>query len=153
MSASLVICSGFLVKECTVLTVAWCLYQRNILEEHDMESTSNNQRNAEKGMLTCNSKEVGNPTILLLPTTTALFPMISTPDLNNNSIQLLGAQGIKSGSLPFMARFPILRGWKPSTSFSGLTKLMILSSSTCWANITLGGIIVNISLQDVLKEW
>lgn len=82
-------------------------------------------------MWTCKSKEVGNPTILLLPITTALFPAISTPDLINNSMQPLGVQGKKSGSLPLIARFPILSGWKPSTSLSRCTEFRILPSSKC----------------------
>lgn len=82
--------------------------------------------------VTCNSKDVGNPAILLQPSITALFPLISTPCLSNNSMQPLGAQGIKKGFLLLMARFPIFKGWNPSTSFSsGLTTLIIFSSSKC----------------------
>lgn len=59
---------------------------------------------------TCNSKEVGIPTILLRPITTAFFPMISTPYRSNNSMQPFGVQGTKSGSLPLIARLPMFKG-------------------------------------------
>lgn len=74
---------------------------------------------------------MGKPTTLLLPITTAFFPMISTPDLINNSMQPFGAHGINNGSLPLMARFPIFIGWKPSTSFSNLSAFKIFTSSKC----------------------
>jgi hypothetical protein len=61
-------------------------------------------------IVTCNSNEVGNPAILLLPIIATLFPLISTPCLSNNSMQLLEAQGIKKGFLPLIARLPIFKG-------------------------------------------
>lgn len=93
---------------------------------------------AEKMVFTCNNKDVGNPTILLLPITTAFLPIISTPDLINNSMQPFGVHGINSGSLPLMARFPIFSGWKPSTSFSKLTASKIFPSSKCCTHKSIG---------------
>lgn len=83
---------------------------------------------------TCNNNDVGRPTILLLPITTALLPAILTPDLINNSMQAFGVQGINNGSLPLRASSPILIGWKPSTSFSRHTASKSFSSSRCCLN-------------------
>lgn len=132
MSASDVICSGFFVYACNKLTVAWCLYSKDGKSEPYsnwnifFSILSNNIF-----FVTCNSNEVGNPAILLLPIIATLFPLISTPCLSNNSMQLFEAQGIKKGFLPRIARFPIFKGWNPSTSFSGRITFIILSSSRC----------------------
>lgn len=82
-------------------------------------------------LVTCKSKEVGKPTMLLLPITTAFFPVISTLDLSSSSMHPLGVQGINKGSLPLIARFPMFSGWNPSTSFSMLSTSTIFSSSKC----------------------
>lgn len=58
ISASRIILSGWLVCECTVVTVASAFKSSN---------------------------EAGKPTMLLLPTTTALFPFIVTPLRCNSS--------------------------------------------------------------------
>lgn len=135
MSASRVRCSGFSVKAWTTLTVAWCLCRTysTILILRNLRTVSVNEINyiQERKVITCNSSDVGNPTMLLRPTTTAFFPMISTPDLINNSMHPFGVQGMNSGSFPLIARFPIIRGWKPSTSFSRLTTSKIFPSSKC----------------------
>lgn len=85
-----------------------------------------------KQKVTCNNRAAGIPTILLRPITTALFPLISTPDLCSNSMHPLGVHGTNKGSLPFIARRPMLSGWKPSTSFSMLTAFRMFCSLICW---------------------
>ena len=65
------------------------------------------------------------------PTTTAFFPLRSTPDRSSSTMQPLGVQGMKSGSWPFMLSLPMLRGWKPSTSFSSEISASTFSSFMC----------------------
>nr|GMC88516.1 Uncharacterised protein [Ipomoea batatas] len=96
--------SGLFENAWTMVTVAWCL---------------------------CNNKNMGNPTILLLPITTAFLPFISTSDLSSNSMQPLGVHGMNKGSFPCTAKFPMLSGWKPSTSFSRLSIFSIFSLFKC----------------------
>lgn len=45
-----------------------------------------------------------------------------------------GVQGWNRGSLPFIASFPMFRGWNPSTSFSMLISVKTLSSLICLGN-------------------
>mmetsp|Transcript_20702 Transcript_20702/g.52420 ORF Transcript_20702/g.52420 Transcript_20702/m.52420 type:complete len:256 (+) Transcript_20702:122-889(+) len=76
-------------------------------------------------------RAMGRPTILDRPSTTAFLPFISTPDRLSSSMQPKGVQGTNSGSRPFCARLPVLRGWKPSTSFSNDTASRTVFSCTC----------------------
>lgn len=133
MSASRVISSGFFVLEWTTLTVASSLYQaqnsrlRLVLKEIWMEQNELLQSNS----ITCRRRAAGIPTMLLLPITTALFPLIGTLYLCNNSMHPLGVHGTNSGSLSLMARRPIFRGLNPSTSFSMQTAFKIACSFIC----------------------
>jgi hypothetical protein len=54
------------------------------------------------------SSEIGVPTILLLPKTTAFFPEITMPDRLINSIQPFGVQGKNPESMSPMATRPSL---------------------------------------------
>ena len=73
----------------------------------------------------------GMPTMLLRPITTAFFPAISTPYRSSSSMHPLGVHGTNNGSRPFMDSLPMLRGWKPSTSFSMEMAFRIRSSLMC----------------------
>ena len=73
----------------------------------------------------------GMPTMLDRPTTTAFFPLRSTPERSSRTMQPLGVQGMKRGSWPFMLSLPMLRGWKPSTSFCSEISASIFSSFMC----------------------
>lgn len=89
----------------------------------------NHRCDSEFDNITCKSKEVGNPTTLLLPMTVTCLPISSIPDWSNNSMQAFAAQGTNKGFRLLRARLPTFKGWKPSTSFSRLMVLRILSSS------------------------
>mmetsp|Transcript_9467 Transcript_9467/g.19603 ORF Transcript_9467/g.19603 Transcript_9467/m.19603 type:complete len:271 (-) Transcript_9467:80-892(-) len=104
MSARFTSASGLTVRECTMETVASRFRS---------------------------SMAAGMPTMLERPSTTACFPFIDTPLRSSSSMHPLGVQGTKSGSRPFMLRAPMLRGWKPSTSFSMLMALRMVASSMC----------------------
>lgn len=80
MSASRQISSTFLVLEWQTVTVALAFNKR---------------------------REIGIPTMLLRPKTTAFLPATSTPERFSNSMHPLGVQGTKSGSWPFKASLPI----------------------------------------------
>ena len=73
----------------------------------------------------CSSSAAGMPTMLLRPTTAAFLPARVTPLRFRSSRQPLGVQGTNRGSRPRIAKRPMFRGWKPSTSFS-----MEMASST-----------------------
>ena len=60
--------------------------------------------------------DIGVPTILLLPKTTALFPVVLRFDLLISSIHPLGVQGTKMSFSP-RASFPAVIVVNPSTSF------------------------------------
>ena len=90
--------------ECTIVTVA----------SRDMSSSA-----------------AGRPTMLLRPTTTALFPAISTPILSSSAMHPLGVHDTYLGCRPRIAIEPMEAGWKPSTSFSRSIASKIVVSSMC----------------------
>lgn len=81
---------------------------------------------------TWSKRAAGIPTMLLLPITTAFFPLISTLYRCNNSIHPFGVHGTNNGSLPRIASRPMFSGWNPSTSFSMHTAFKMFCSFICW---------------------
>ena len=65
-----------------------------------------------------NNIAAGMPTMFDRPTTTAFFPLSSTPERFKSSMHPFGVHGTNKGSCPFIANFPMFSGWNPSTSFS-----------------------------------
>lgn len=130
ISAVLVTSCKSFVFEWQTVTVQWCHFRRSA---------------------------IGEPTILLRPTTTALAPSIFTPLLLMSSMQPYGVQGnipLKSpiDTLPWLTVLRLSKGRGdrnkksrvvqshlisrliyPSTSFSGWTELVIKSASIGWA--------------------
>mmetsp|Transcript_194 Transcript_194/g.427 ORF Transcript_194/g.427 Transcript_194/m.427 type:complete len:292 (-) Transcript_194:8-883(-) len=72
----------------------------------------------------------GMPTMFERPTTTARLPLMSMPHRSSKAMQPRGVQGANNGSRPFMARRPMLNGWKPSTSLLRLIAPNTVASST-----------------------
>lgn len=72
--------------------------------------------------------DIGVPTILLLPSTTALFPVVFRFDLLISSMHPLGVHGTKISFSP-RANFPAVIVVNPSTSFLSLISSVIFSPS------------------------
>lgn len=70
--------------------------------------------------------------MLLLPRTTACFPLRSIPVSWRSAITPFGVQGMKMGFPPRFASSPMLFVPKPSTSFSSATAEVMLYSEMAW---------------------
>ena len=82
--------------------------------------------------LSSSSLATGRPTIWLLPSTTALFPLISTPASSSILMMPFGVQATVQGR--FIHRPATLSGWKPSTSLERSIAEMTLSSLICFGS-------------------
>mmetsp|Transcript_9477 Transcript_9477/g.15050 ORF Transcript_9477/g.15050 Transcript_9477/m.15050 type:complete len:221 (-) Transcript_9477:494-1156(-) len=78
----------------------------------------------------CSSAATGIPTMFERPSTTASFPLTSTPLRCNISMQPAGVHGTAiGGSPPFRHRLPMFRAEKPSTSLHTLIIFRAIASS------------------------